>query len=172
VGKTVHHMAVAVSLAVAGTGLGGCAEADDAAISVAAGHSVAPEPVSESCSVGLILDWDGSPGAENPAAAIREILDDYEKEARALPVDAPRDRPGDLTQDSVFTAVVIRGLRAALNSLPEAEQRASRGGNIHVSAVDGSGTELANVEIALQRSGGYRVEQVRANAFPSDHFAC
>jgi hypothetical protein len=153
-------------------GLGGCAEVDEAAISVDAGNQVVVKQVSESCSVGLIFEWDGTPGPKTPAMAITEMLGNYEQRADAMPVGGPRAQPGDVNHDPVLTAVVIRALSAALASLPEAEQGIAEGQGIHVSAFDDSGTELARVEIKPQRSGGYRIDQLQATGFTSDHPTC
>lgn len=130
---------------------------------------------SSTCSVGLILEPDSTPGAETRLGELERRLADWERMAAEAPaVDSVRDDDPHAvpsTSDPIKIQGVIRGIKSLIEALPEAERDKSSDDVVSVEVVTDSGLVLASAEIS-PHLGGYRVTQLISSGLTSDHPSC
>lgn len=128
--------------------------------------------LSERCSAGSTVDWDGSPGSPTRRAAIESELDFLQTTLERLPSDGQRSEDFGLLKDRVRLSVAIRGLTAVSEGVETAEQGASSGDFVEIIAHLETGQELARAQVEAAASGGYRLTQYTASGWTSDDPTC
>lgn len=131
---------------------------------------------SAACSVGLVMDPDENPGQKSRMAALEQSLDWWTKAASDAPsIESVRDDDPhsiSLYDDPIRLRSVVRALTALLPELPEAERGTSADEVVDVEVRTDSGEVLAGVQITPHPAGGYRVTQLHASGWTSDHPSC
>jgi hypothetical protein len=128
--------------------------------------------LSNACAVDLVYEWDGSKGADTPAAAVRATLTWFEEKSEELRgKDADPANALEPEDDPVLAAITVRGLEALLG---EAERIGStdRQESYDLVATPPNGEQFAFATIAAQPEGGYRVDTLRVQGLVSDHPDC
>ena len=127
---------------------------------------------SEICSVGMIIDWDGTPGPATAVGAVQEMIEFMERPPEPPESVAVQTPIGD-PQHPIRRHVTLRGLRALLDVLIEQWDSGQGQGGL-VFAYTETGQELARaiVEKAGPASSGYRVGMFSATGWTSDDPLC
>lgn len=132
---------------------------------------LADQERSGSCGSSVIMEWDGSPGQETPAAAVQEMIDTY---TVALEKADPDAKPQTDLDDPDKLKVIIRGLTAALDEAEAQDTTAMKpGGEVGIGFLGLlDGVAVSDIRIDLQWEGGYRVTDFTAFAARSDGPNC
>lgn len=124
--------------------------------SVAAPVQVATRIPSDNCSVGMIIDYDGSAGASTPSQAIQRWIDWAETNPdKSVPTR---------------TKVLIRTLKATQASIAGAATTST--GTIIVTGTERNSGQFAEVTIERPSAGGYVAGMIRGAAFVDDGPEC
>lgn len=130
------------------------------------------EIVSENCSFGIIVEYDGSPAGATRMDALEnmgKILTDH---LTQTPATQDPTTVNDQLKDPIRLASGIRGIETLKEILPSVEETRKPSDPIEVTATTNDGQQLASATISVQYDGTYVVEALNATGFQSDGPHC
>lgn len=134
------------------------------------------EVFSTNCGVGLIYEWDATPGSDTRLEELEILLAGIREAAESLPpiedVPADSERVATPEDDPVLSMVAIRGLEALIAALPEAEEGVAADETLDYEAFTDGGQRIASVTITLHYGGGYHIDRIGFVGWLSDHPSC
>lgn len=170
--RTRKFLSLAVFWALLGLTLVSCGESRQPGQATAQLESAEATTISERCSLGIVVEYDGSSAGATRLAALENL-------GTMLTVPLPQtlttqDPPllDDQLKDPIRVAAGLRGLEALKELLPSAEEGRKPGDPIEVTATTGDGQQLATASISVQFNGGYVVDVFNAAGFQSDGEQC